>query len=149
MNLDFPETPKSIFQRLCDSVGRLNDITIAPPPMNAVEAILAVMVTDSPARTGSTATSLGFLKSLDEEEEWASEILPKGTIFGSGGSAFNYSQKAEDNSTEFEMRTTILGYGYRITTATLLSIIFLSVYVLIAVIYVSYLIFYPKTTSSA
>lgn len=148
INQDIPEAQISGFEMLCNSVGRLNDIAKAPFAFNAVESILAVMLTESLARTGSLASILGSLKGLDDDG-WTTEILPTTTAFGDGGSAFDYSPKEGDSSTRLEMRTTVLGYGYGITTATLLSTIVLLVYSLIAIVYIIHSTYFSKTTSSA
>jgi hypothetical protein len=106
------------------------------------------MITDGLASTSSLATILGSLKGLDSGE-WINELLPKGSVFGTGGSAFNYSFQAGDQSIKFEARTTVNGYGYGVTTAPLLSTLVLLIYSLIAMIYVVYLICFAKTTSSS
>ncbi|KAE8441931.1 hypothetical protein EG329_004139 [Mollisiaceae sp. DMI_Dod_QoI] len=139
----------SIFAMLCNSVGRLNNVSRAQSPINAVESVLAVMITDSLSRTSSMATIMGSLKGVGTSEEWKNELLPKGTIFNTGGSAFNYSYQEGDQSTKLEVKTTVNGYGYGITTATLLSTLVLLIYSLIAISYIIYTIFFAKTTSSS
>jgi hypothetical protein len=94
------------------------------------------------------ATILGSLKGLNTGE-WMNEILPKDSVFGYGGSAFNYSYQPEDQSTEFYAKTTVNGYGYGIATATILSTLILLIYSLISMIYVVYSICFAKTTSSS
>ena len=148
MNPIVSSSPMSLFQVLCNSVGRLNNISTAPSPASGIESILAVMITHSLARTGSLTTILGSLKGFDNDD-WVEEMLPKGRVFGPGGSAFNYSRKAGENYTMLEMRSIVLGYGYGVTTARLLSTIVLSTYSLIAIIYVLHSICYTKATSSA
>jgi hypothetical protein len=142
------EPSVSVFTALCNSIGRLGDISKALYPVNAVEAVLAVMITDGLARTSSTTTILGSLKGLDNGEWWE-ELLPKGTVFGTGGSAFNYSFQAGDQSTKLEARTTVNGYGYGVTTAPLLSTLVLFIYSLIAIIYLVHSICFARTTSSS
>ena len=148
INPIIPERSISVFEMLCNSVARLNDVSITLSPVNAAESILAVMITDSLARTGSLASILGSLKGLSSGE-WSNEFLPKHATFGPGGSAFNYTPKAGENSTKFEMRSAALGYGYGIATANLLSMIVLCVYSLIAIIHVFTSVCCTKTTSSA
>ena len=148
MNPNVPGSHPSVFEMLCNSVGRLNSISMAPSPVNAVESILAVMITHSLARTGSLTTILGSLKDV-QKEDWVKEMLPEGAVFGLGGSAFNYSHMAGDNVIKLEMISTVLGYGYGITSARLLAIIVLFIYSLIAIMYVVYSTCYTKTTSSA
>ncbi|KAF4624009.1 hypothetical protein G7Y89_g14168 [Cudoniella acicularis] len=142
----------SVFAKLCNSLARLNSISMAPLPINAVESILVTIIADGLARTGGTSTILGSLKGIDDSYsagEWITEFLPKNSVFGTGGSAFDYLYQVGDQSTRFEARTTVNGYGYGITTATLLSTLVLLTYSLIAVIYIIYSICFAKTTSSS
>jgi hypothetical protein len=139
---------ESVFQFLCDSIARLDNILLAPSPTNAVEAVLSVMITESLAQMSSAATILGSLTGLGNFD-WMNEMFPQTSVFGSGGSAFNYSYQYGDQSTKFEAKVTVNGYGYGITTATLLSTIVLVIYSLIAFIYVVYSICFAKTTSSS
>lgn len=138
----------SAFITLCNSVGRMNNITIAPWSLNAIESVLAVMITDSLARTSSMATILGKLTGLDKGE-WRSELLPKGSMYGTGGSAFNYTHQSGDQSTMLQAIVTVNGYGYGITTATLLATLVLAIYSVIAMSYVVYSICFAKTTSNS
>jgi hypothetical protein len=142
------EPSESVFQFLCNSIARLDNILLAPSPINAVEAVLSVMITESLAQTSSAATILGSLKGLGSFE-WMNEMFPQASVFGSGGSAFNYSYQDGDQSTKFEAKVTVNGYGNGITTATFLSTIVLVIYSLIAFIYVVCSIFFAKTTSSS
>lgn len=142
------EPPSSAFASLCNSVGGFDDIQKAPDTVSAVESILALMITDQLARLGNTATILGSLKS-SPENQWMDEILPKGSVFGKGGSAFDYEPKEGDQVTEFTSAVTVNGYGYGISTASLLSTLVLVVYSLIAVLYVVHTICFAKTTSSS
>jgi len=141
------EPSESVFQFLCNSIGRLDNILLAPFPINAVEAVLSVMITEGLAQTSSAATILGSLKGIGNFE-WMNEMFPQASVFGSGGSAFNYSYQDGDQSTQFEAKVTVNGYGYGITIATLLSTIVLVIYSLIASIYVVYSICFGKTSSS-
>lgn len=77
------------------------------------------------------------------------EFLPKGSVFGTGGSAFDYVYQEGDQSTKFQDTITVNGYGYGITTATILSTLVLMTYSLIDVIYIVYSICFAKTTSSS
>jgi hypothetical protein len=142
------DSSESVFTSLCNSIGRLGNVSKAVSPINAVEAILAVMITDGLARTSSLATILGSLKGLDSGE-WIYEFLPKDTVFGTGGSAFNYTYQQGDQSTKFESRTAVNGYGYGITAAPLLSTLVLFIYSLIATIYVVHSLCFAKMTSSS
>ncbi|KAI4158998.1 MAG: hypothetical protein LQ342_006971 [Letrouitia transgressa] len=148
MNPSIPGSSRSVFERLCNSVGRLNNISLAPSPESAVEAVLAIMVTENLARTQSSAAILGSLRNL-AKQGWVNNILPHRTVFGYGTSAFDYSYSIGDRATEFSMRATVLGYGYGITTARLLSTIVLLVYSLIVMIYVFHTICYTQATSDA
>ncbi|KAE9365602.1 hypothetical protein N431DRAFT_488715 [Stipitochalara longipes BDJ] len=142
------EPSLSVFAALCNSIACLGNVLDAISPINAVEAVLAVMITDSLARTTSAATILGSLKDRDNGK-WITEFLPKDTVFGTGGSAFNYSFRAGDQWTQFEARTAVNGYGYGTTAATLLSTLVLFIYSFIAMIYVIHSTCLAKTTSSS
>ncbi|KAI9742975.1 MAG: hypothetical protein M1818_003270 [Claussenomyces sp. TS43310] len=148
INPSIAEPSMSAFSVLCNSVGRFDNVSLAPSPINAVEAVLALMLTDGLAQTGSMAMILGSLKGL-ANYEWTNEMLPRGSVFGSGGSVFDYSYKAGDPSTKLVMETTVTGYGYGVTTAKLLSTIVLFIYSFIAMAYTVYSICYEKTTSSS
>jgi hypothetical protein len=138
----------SAFTALCDSVGRMSNITMAPRSLNAVESVLAVMITDNLARTSSMATVLGNLKGLNNGE-WRSELLPKDSVYGTGGSAYNYTFQPGDQSTMLQATVTVNGYGYGTTAATLLATLVLAIYSVIATSYVVYSICFAKKTSSS
>lgn len=121
---------------------------MAPSHINAVESILALMITDSLSQISNTSTILGALKGL-QNDEWISEILPKCSVFGTGGSAFNYTYREGDQATKFEARITMNGYGYEYSTATLLSTLVLFIYNSFALTHVVYSICFGKTTSSS
>jgi hypothetical protein len=142
------EPSQSLFANLCNSVARMGNITMVPWSINAVESVLALMITDGLARTSSMAMTLGSLKGLDSGE-WRNELLPKGTVFGGGGSAFNYTYQPGDQATMFEATVSVNGYGYGVTTATVLATVVLSIYTLIAMTYVTYSICFAKTTSNS
>lgn len=142
------DSSESVFTSLCNSLGRQGNISKAISSINAVEAILAVMITDGLARTSSLATILGSLKGLDKGE-WINEFLPKDSVFGTGGSAFNYTYQQGDQSLKFELITAVNGYGYGVTAAPLLSTLVLLIYCLIATIYVVHSICFARMTSSS
>jgi hypothetical protein len=142
------EPSVSAFATLSKSVGRIGNISMAPWYVDAVEAVLTVMVTDALARTSSMAGNLGSLKGLNSRE-WMSEILPKGLVYGTGGSAFDYNYQFGDQSMMFEETVSVNGYGYGLTAATLLATLVLLTYSLIAMSYVVYSICFAKITSSS
>ncbi|KAG4428127.1 hypothetical protein IFR05_016390 [Cadophora sp. M221] len=76
--------------------------------VNAVEAVLAMMMAESISRTMSTASIQGTLKG---NNAWMGEMLPK-RAFGGAGNAFNHAQGQDDAKSKFEMKTTVNGYGY-------------------------------------
>jgi hypothetical protein len=137
----------SVFTLLSNSVGRLGDISMAPSLVNAVEAILVVILAEGLSRVGNTASIQGFLKGF-EENEWMSQILPDKTVFGTGGSAFNYTFRPGDPFVKFEMKVAVSGYGYGITTATILSSLVLLTYSLIAITYIVHSVCFSRSTSS-
>lgn len=73
MNPIIVEPSISVFTMHCNSAGRLKNISMAPSPINAVESVLAVMLTESLARTSSMARILGSLKDFDNKG-WMNEI---------------------------------------------------------------------------
>jgi len=138
----------SVFTLLSNSIGRLGNITLAPSSNDAVEAILAVMLAEGLSRISNTATIQGSLKGF-EKNQWMSQILPDKSVFGTGGSAFNYTFTPGDPFERFKMKTAVNGYGYGITTATILSSLVLITYSLIATIYVIHSTCFSRRTSSA
>jgi hypothetical protein len=142
----------SIFSMLCNSVGRLNNVALSTFPLNAIESILSVMITDGLSRIGSSAIIQGGLKGIDDAyptKTWMKEFLPKAKVFGAGGSAFDYTYREGDQVTMLKATTVVNGYGYGLTAATFLSTFVLLVYSVIAVTYVIYSIFIANTTSSS
>jgi hypothetical protein len=77
------------------------------------------------------------------------EMIPQGSVFGRGGSAFDLAPFLNNLSAKFELRTTLNGYGYRITTSNVLSTLVLMVYSLISLAYMLYSLVVSRTTSSA
>jgi hypothetical protein len=138
----------SVFEYMTNSVGNLNNITAAPYSSSAVEAVLALMITEGVSRVGNAATLKGSLKGISTDEWWK-HILPGGRIFGTAGSAFDYVPATGDNFAAFTMQSTVNGYGYGPTTATILSILVLAIYSLIAVIYVICSTCIHRSTSTA
>jgi hypothetical protein len=141
----------SQFRYLCNSVGRLGNISKIGNPVEAVEAILAMMFTSGLSRTNSMVAIRGSLKGRDipGSEDMMNEMLPKKAVYGAGGKALNYSYTTGDLSTRFVMRTTVNGYGYGKTTSTILSTIVLFVYSFIALSYVAFNILFSRRTSSS
>jgi hypothetical protein len=138
----------SVFTLLSNSVGRLGNVSKAPSSLNAVETILVVMLAEGLSRIENTASIQGFLKGF-EKSEWMSQILPDNTVFGTGGSAFNYTSRPGDPFVKFEMKVAVNGYGYGITTATILSSLVLLTYSLIAMVYILHSVCFSRSTSSA
>jgi hypothetical protein len=138
----------STFTLLGNSIGRLGNIALAPFSNNAVEAILAVILAEGLSRISNMATIQGSLKGF-EKNEWMSQILPDKSVFGTGGSAFNYTFSSGGPFEKFEMKTAVNGYGYGITTATILSSLVLLTYSLIATVYVIHSTCFSRSTSSA
>ncbi|KAL3423587.1 hypothetical protein PVAG01_05334 [Phlyctema vagabunda] len=150
-NTQYPDTTidgtsnSSTFLTLINSLGRVQNITEVAWHTNAIESILAVMITDAMARIGNKATIQGELKST-----WIDEMMPQQGIYDHGGSAFNFTPPLNSSAyTRFEVRTTVNGYGYGVTTATLLATLTLFAYSLIAASYVVHSVFFTRTTSSA
>ena len=109
------------------------------------------MFTSGLSRTNSLVSIRGSLKGRDisGSEEMVDELLPKGTVYGDGGNALNYSYVDGDQSARHFMWTTVNGYGYGQTVSTILSAIVLCIYSFIAITYVAYNICYSRTTSSS
>lgn len=135
------------FEFLSKGVGRLNNIAAAPYSLNAVEAILALMVTEGISRVGNSAFIQGSLKGF-ATNDWWTEMLPGGHVFGTAGSAFDYIPNPGDDYAKFTMQATVNGYGYGPTTATVLSITALIIYSTIAIAFVVYSTCFTRTTSS-
>ncbi|KAH7327309.1 hypothetical protein BKA65DRAFT_510347 [Rhexocercosporidium sp. MPI-PUGE-AT-0058] len=142
------EPELSAFQILSNSVGKSSGLSRAHSPVEAVEAIISIMVTEGMARIQSTAVIQGPLVGPNRLQ-WTRQLLPAKGVFGPGGSAFNFTPAVDDQSVKFEMKTTVNGYGYGPTTATILSSIVLAVYVLIAFIFLIYSMVFSQTTSSS
>lgn len=136
------------FEFLSRGVGRLNNIAAAPNSLNAIEAILTLMVTEGISRIGNSAFIQGSLKGF-RTNDWWTEMLPGGRAFGTAGSAFDYIPIPGDNFAKFTMQATVNGYGYGPTTATILSITALMIYSAIAIAYMVYSTCFTRTTSSA
>lgn len=131
-----------------NGIGRLGNVALAPYSVNAVEATLAVMLAEGLSRVSSSGKIQGSLKGT-AKNEWMSQMLPDRSVFGTGGSAFNYSFRSGDPFQRFEMKTTVNGYGYGITTATILSSIVLLLYSAIAMLFIVYSTCFARSTSSA
>ena len=138
----------SVFSMLCDSIGDFQGIARAQSPTNAVEAIFAVMITEGLSRIGNSAQIKGSLLDLTKLQ-WARQMLPIKGLFGSGGSAFNYTPTGDDDFMEFRMKATVNGYGYGVSVASILSILVLLTYSGIALAYVLYVTFFSHITSDA
>lgn len=142
------QSGQSIFATLSSSLGNFNGISRAHSPTNAVEAIISVMITEGMARIHNTAFIQGPLVGTTRLQ-WRRQMLPAKGVFGPGGSAFNFTPGTNDQSGKFQMKTTVNGYGYGLTTASILSTMVLLIYSLIALTYVVYTIFFSQITSSA
>ena len=138
----------SAFAMLSNSLGRLNQIANVPYTLSAVESMLAVMLVESMSRTSNMAMIQGTLKGF-ASNDWMAEILPGSRIFGTGGSAFNYSPTATDQFARLQMKTTVNGYGYGITAASGLATLVLAIYCIVALTFVIYSTFLVRTTSSS
>lgn len=128
------------FELLTTRIGKGDGITKVPATAQAVEAILAVMVAEGLSRLSESAMIQGSLKSTKD-----AELLPAGA-YGNGGSAFDYVPLSTDDFVRFRMLVTANGYGYGISTATVLACALLLVYACIAVTFVVVSVFRRGTS---
>jgi hypothetical protein len=127
INTQSADPSMSHFVYLCNSVGRLGNISKIGSSLEAVDAILAMMFTGGLSRTNSLVSIRGSLKGRDTPiiEDMINEMLPKRAAYGAGGKSLDYSYISGDQSTRFVMQTTVNGYGYGQSISTILSTIVL------------------------
>jgi hypothetical protein len=139
----------TVFETLSIAAGLWSGLSDAREPVHAVEGILASMIAQGMGLTGKHATIQGNLAGLENEHEWEKEILPTRREYGEGGNAFVVNELTKQKYPKLTFVVRINGYGYGYSTSSLLSLVTMLTYILIATAHVCYSISRYHVTSSA
>jgi hypothetical protein len=134
INVFLPQENKTVFEKLSEAVGIWNGRVDAQEPLHAIEAILAVIIAQGMGLMGQHSTVQGSLSGLGHGDEWEAQFLPEHSIFGTGGDAFDVDSATVRKYPRLRFSVTANGYGYGYSTSTLLSVITLLGYVVLALV---------------